>query len=117
MADTLLDYAVQLSTAMNDAGLDCRIISDPDRGAGVIIDGPGFSYDARPARVGCQDLATADVQATIIVVGAGWAPEQIENLLLDATTAFYAVPVPWRPESAVVDSSTDAPMYRITVRR
>lgn len=117
MADTLLDYTMQLAAAMNEAGLDARIVSDPDRGAGVVIGAPRLDYANRPARTGCQQIAMADVDCMITVIGAGWAVEQVEQLLIDATTAFYAVPVPWSPETCEADSSVDAPLYRITVRR
>ena len=114
---SLLDYAAELRDAMNAAGLVARIVVDPDTGAGVVIEAPELDYPDRPPRVGCQDLATAHVTAEITVVGSGWAPEQVEALLSDATTAFYAVPAPWRPLSAAGEASPAAPLYRITCQR
>lgn len=114
---SLLDYARELAEAMDAAGLDARIVSDPDRGAGVVVDAPDLDDGGRSMRSGCQDLAHADVECVITVIGPGWGSGQIETWLEDASLAWQAVPPPWHPTDGRRDATPDAPMYRITVRR
>lgn len=114
---SLLDAARELVAAYTAAGLDTRLVADPDRGAGLVVDMPSWDFEGRGVRTGCADLSPATLEATVIVVGAGWAPEQIEQMFEDADTARDATPPPWRPERGTPDFTVDAPLYRITCTR
>ena len=113
----ILEAAYELVDAIVAAGLDCRFVADPDRGAGVVVDMPSWDFGSLPKRSGCADLTPAVLEATVTLVGAGWATEQILQYGQDIDAVRAAVPPPWTPDRGSPEFSPDAPLYRIICTR
>lgn len=116
MANPLLDLASELVEAVEAAGLQARTFADPDRGPGVVVKPPVLAWTNITA-TGCGRMPYADVTVELVVVGAGYAPEQLEVWSEDAWTASQAVPDGWRVTGLTADDSGDSPTYTITVER
>jgi hypothetical protein len=117
MGLSLRAAALELVDAYTAAGLRARLVADPDRGPGLVVDMPSWDFEGRGARAGCGDLSPATLTAVVTVIGAGQAPEQIEALFDDVDTAREATPAPWRPEGGAEDFIAELPLYRITCTR
>lgn len=114
MANPFLDYATALRDALRAAGLNARTFADPDTGRGSVVEFPTITWD--PALAGCGRVNTGAVEIEVRLVGAGYAPEQLEQRLAqDAATAWEAIPFPWRVTRIGADPSADLPAVTLTV--
>lgn len=114
----ILDLARELVGYLEAAGLMARTAADPDAGPAALVRLPDFDWDPARVAVGCGKVQRADIRCEIVLVGAGSAPEQVEQLAADAWTAWQAIPLPpWRITAVTPGESPDAPIVTITVER
>ena len=117
-ANPILDLSRELVGYLEAAGLIARTAADPDAGPGALVRLPSFEWDPSRVATGCGKVQRADITAEVRLVGAGYAPDQVEQLAADAWTAWQAIPLPpWRITAVTPGESPDAPIVTITVER
>lgn len=115
---TLLELSRTLADALTAAGLTAYSVFDPAQAPGVVVAAPSVTWDPATARTACGDITRGRIEVDLVVVGAGFAPEQIETMYTDAQTVIATLAAITAPFFTILDlrpgQTTDAPTYTVT---